>query len=185
MHCEYVAVTNCVLSTGICAFRIGVGFGTIRHARISNIVIKQSNTIVQFCTAFGDKGKANIEDVNFSNISAANTNRCLQGFANNGAYIKNITMENIRTTSTIQNYVERNDGVVENIVLRNVELDYHDAATALSAQELAYRGDKLLYLKGADNVTLENVKINGSLYGVEKPVVITDCNGLVKKDCNF
>jgi polygalacturonase len=185
MHCEYVTVTNCVLSTGICAFRIGVGFGTIKHARISNIVVGQSNTIVQFCTAYGDKGKADIEDVNFSNISAANTNRCFQGFANNGACIKNITMENIRTTSTIQNYVERNDGVVENIVLRNVELDYHDAATALSAQELAYRGDKLLYLKGADNVTLENVKITGMLYGVDDPIVITNCEGLVKKDCNF
>ena len=185
MHCEFVTITNCVLSTGICAFRIGVGFGTIRHARISNITVKQATNIVQFCTAYGNKGQANIEDVNFSNISATNTCRCFQAFANNGSYIKNVTLENIRSTSTVRNYIERNDGEIDNFNLRNVEINFHDASTDLSKVELDYRGNRLLYLKEANNVTLDNVKISGSLYGVDTPIEILDCDGLVKKDCNF
>ena len=185
IHCEFVSITNCVLSTGICAFRIGVGFGTIRHARISNIVIKQALNIAQFCTAYGPKGQANIEDVNFTNISAENTDRLFQGFANNGAYIKNITMENIRTTSTVRNYLEVNEGVIENFNVRNVEINYFDKGTDLAENELRYRGNNLLSFKGASNVTLDGVKINGTLYGVEEPIEIKDCNGLVKNNCNF
>lgn len=185
MHCEHITVTNCVLGTGICAFRIGVGQGVIRHARISNIVISHCLNIAQFCTAYNKKGCANIEDVNFSNISAANTDRCFQAFADNGAYIRSITMENIRTTSTVRNYVECIEGEIDNFTLRNVEIDFFDKAGDLPKSELTYRGNRLLFFKGAKNVTLDGLTVDGGLYGVDTPVEITDCDRFKKKDCNF
>ena len=100
-----MTISNCVLNSGICAFRIGVGYGSIRHARISNIVIEQCLNIAQFCTAYNNYGRVYIEDVNFSNISAENTDRVTEAFADNDSMIKNVTMENIRSTSTTVNYI--------------------------------------------------------------------------------
>lgn len=185
MHCEFVTVTNCVLSTGICAFRIGVGTGVIRHARISNIVIKHAEEIVQFCTAYSSKGCANIEDVNISNVSAVGTDRCFQAFIYNGAYLKNITLENIRSTSTMRNYVEKFEGTVDNFILRNVEIDFFDKWDEMPKSAYQTRGDRLIFFKGADNVTLDNVKISGSLEGVDTSFETVDCTELLKKDCNF
>jgi polygalacturonase len=185
MHCEYVTVTNCVLSTGICAFRIGVGTGVIRHARIHGIVIRGALNIVQLCTAYGEKGKADIEDVNFSDISAENTDRLLQAFAKNGAYIRNISMENIRTTAAVQSAIEVMEGSIENLSLRNIEVCYRDKCTDLSENQYAFRGEHLLRLFGAKDVTLENFHISGTMYGVKESVCTQGCDGLTKRNCNF
>ena len=185
MHCEYVTITNCVLKTGICAFRIGVGTGVIRHARICGVVIRGALNIVQLCTAYGERGRANIEDVHFSDISAENTDRLLQAFARNGAYIKNVSMENIRTTAAVQSAIEVIEGSIENLSLRNIEVCYADKSTALSENQYAFRGEHLLRLSGAKDVTLENLRLFGSLCGVEEPVRIENCEGLAKRNCNF
>ena len=185
MHCEFVTITNCILSTGICAFRIGVGSGIVRHARISNITIFGCLNIVQLCTAYNKKGKVDIEDVNFSNISAQNTDRCIQAFALNNASIKNITMENIRTTGTVMSYVDCVEGEIKNFNLRNIEIYYSDKSTELPENELKFRGNHLLLLSGASEVKLEGVVLRGSLYGVLEPVKVVNCDDLFKKDCNF
>lgn len=185
IHCEFITITNCVLSTGICAFRIGVGTGVVRHARISNITVFGCLNIVQFCTAYDKIGKVDIEDVNFSNISAHNTDRCLQAFALNNATIKNITMENIRTTGSVMSYIDCVDGRIENFSLRNIEISYSDKSTELSEEELGFRGSHLLYINGAVGVKLEGVVLNGTLYGVEEAVKLVGCDDLIKKDCNF
>ncbi len=185
MHCEYVTVTNCVLSTGICAFRIGVGTGVIRHARIHGIVIRHALNVVQLCTAYGENGQANIEDVHFSDISADRTDRLLQAFAKNGAYIRNVSIENVQTTAAVQNVIEVTEGSIRGISLRNIEMQFADKATDLSENQYAYRGSHLLYLSGAENVTLENFHIDGTLYGVEEAIYIENCPNLQKRNCNF
>ena len=177
IHCEHITITNCVLSTGICAFRIGVGQGSIRHARISNIVVRQCMDIVQCCTAYNSHGCANIEDVNFSNISAENTDRCFDVFAKNGAFVKNITLENIRTTATIINQIRCDDGVIDNITVRNLELAFSDKAEELLPWSLECRGNSMLSVKGASNVMLDDVKILGSLSGVETTFETDECEG--------
>ncbi|MBP3605784.1 MAG: hypothetical protein J6J66_04220 [Clostridia bacterium] len=185
MHCEYVTVTNCVLRTGICAFRIGVGTGVIRHARIHGIVIKQALNVVQLCTAYGERGRADIEDVHFSDISADHTDRLLQAFAKNGAYIKNVSMQNVRTTADVMTSVEAIDGSIDGLALRNIEMQYADKSTDLSEKEYAYRGSNLLLFSGASGVTLENFRIHGGLYGVEESVCIEGCADFEKHRCNF
>lgn len=185
MHCEYVSITNCILSTGICAFRIGVGNGVIRHARISNITIFGCLNIVQLCTAYNNNGKVDIEDVNFSNISAQNTDRCIQAFALNNAKVKNITMENIRTTGTVMSYIECVEGEIKNVNLRNIEIYYSDKSTELPESELKFRGNHLLFFRGCSELKLEGLILKGSLYGALESVKVVDCDGLIKKDCNF
>lgn len=185
MHCEYVTVTNCVLSTGICAFRIGVGIGVVRHARISNIVVKRAEDIIQFCTAYANRGCANIEDVNLFGVSAVNTDRLVRGFIYNGAYLKNINIDNVRATSTMKNYIEVFDGSASNIHIRNVELNFSDKAANMPAAAYETRGNRLLFFKGVEKVTLDHVNVCGSLEGVTNEFEVIDCPEFVKTNCNF
>ncbi len=185
IHCEYVTVTNCVLSTGICAFRIGVGTGVIRHARISGIAIRRALNIVQLCTAYGEKGRADIEDVHFSDISAAGTDRLLQAFARNGAYIKDVSLSNIKTTAAVQSCAEVFEGSIEGLTLRNIELTYADKRTDLTEKDYQYRGEHLLLLSGVKGAMLENVSILGSLYGVKEPIRIENSTDVEKRNCSF
>ena len=185
IHCEHVTVTNCVLSTGICAFRIGVGNGLIQNVTITNIAIARCLNIAQFCTAYSENGKVDINNVLISNICADNTDRCFEMFAKNGAFIKNVTVENIRTTSTVRNYAEVFNGTIENVKLRNIEINFFDRANSLHESMLKFRGDSLLSFKGVERVRLDGVEIFGSLCGLDKAFVAEACNGLVKENTNF
>ncbi len=185
IHCEYITVTNCVFRTGICAFRLGVGFGTIRHVQISNISVERSCMLVQFCTAYLENGCAHISDINISNICATETDRFIQLFTKNGATVKNVTLENISAECCAMSYIECEDGAVENITLKDIDITLTDRKTELTEAEFKKRGAHLFKLRGAAEVRLDNVKIRGSLYGCDEPISITDCDGLVKKDCNF
>lgn len=185
IHCEYITVTNCSLSTTVCAFRVGVGVGDIRHIRVSDIVVSRCMNLVQFCTAYKDIGRANIEDVNFSGISAQHTDRGLDLFARNGAVIRNVTFENIRATSAMENTIKCYKGVIDNVTVRNLQLLFADKAPELSEESLERMGSCLLTVSGASNVTLDSVRVDGDLTGVTERFVVTDCGGLVKKDCNF
>ena len=185
IHCEHITVTNCVLSTGICAFRIGVGHGIIRNATISNIAIERCLNIAQFCTAYSGNGKVDIENVLISNVCAANTDRCFEMFAKNGAAIKNVTMENIRTTSTVRNYADATDGTIKGIRLINIELDFFDRAKKLNEAMLEYRGNTLLSFKGAERVRLDGVEVFGSLCGIDTTIAVENCKSFVKENTNF
>ena len=185
MHCEHVTITNCVLSTGICAFRIGVGTGTIRHAIISNITVLLAENLVQFCTAYINKGGVSIEGINFSNISAVGTDRMIEAFAKNGTYIKNITMENIRCTSTVRSYIDRIEGEIDNISFRNVDLILSNREADMNPVNLKWRGNRYITASGVSNLTFENVKLMGGFYGVDKPVEFNDCTSVSMINCNF
>ena len=185
MHCELVTVTNCVLSTGICAFRIGVGDGHIRGVTISNITIERCLNIVQLCTAYSNKGKVDIENVLISNVYAANTDRCFEMFSKNGAVIKNITLDDIRTTSTVKNYAEVTEGAIENLKFRNIEIDFFDRSKELHESMLAFRGDSLLSFKGVECARLDGVELRGSLCGIDKTFTIENCKDIVKENTNF
>lgn len=185
MHCEFITVTNCVLHTGICAFRIGVGTGVIRHARISGIVIRRALNVVQLCTAYGERGKADIEDVHFSDISATGTDRLLQAFAKNGSYIKDVSITGVKTTASVQSYAQVFEGSIEGLTLRNIDITYADKRTNLTEKDYQYRGEHLLLLSGAQGAVLENLRIRGSLYGVTESVRIENCSDVEKRNCSF
>ena len=94
-------------------------------------------------------------------------------------------MENIRTTSTIKNYAEVTDGEIKNVKLKNIEINFFDRATELHESMIEYLGDSLLSFKGAEHVRLQDIEIFGSLYGIDKTLVVENCKSFVKENVNF
>ena len=185
VHCEYITVTNCVLSSSICAFRIGVGTGMIKHARISNITVNNSHSLVQLCTAYSSSGRADIEDVNFSNISAKCTDIFIDAFAKNGADIKNVTLDNIRCDCTQENSVRVEKGEINNFTLRNIELFYPETDGIASDDLSTSRSKSPIYINGVSNMTLDNLKVFGIKNITDSDIIKSNCTNLVKKNCNF
>ncbi|MBE6612858.1 MAG: hypothetical protein E7632_10240 [Ruminococcaceae bacterium] len=185
MHCEYVTVTNCVIRATVSAFRIGVGSGTIRHARFSNLVVDKVSKIIEFNTSYSTKGCAIIEDVNLSNVSCSDADRFIKGNVDNGGTVRNITIENIRTEATATSYIRCTDGTLENINIRNVEISVSDRYETMTQKMIDARGSYLLEMKNGHAITLDNVRITGSFSDCKGTLMSDGCTELVKKDCNF
>ena len=185
LHCEYITVTNCVLSSAICAFRFGVGVGLIRHVQISNIVVRRSRELMQFCTAYLSNGRACVEDLQVNGISATDTDRMISMFANNGAYVKDVCIENVCSTACSMSYIHANDGVIDNIRLRNVEILAFDRYEDLESDILEQRGYHIFSVKNASDVTLENLRIRGDFAQRKERTVFENCSDLVLKDCRL
>ena len=185
INCEYVTITNCVLSSSICAFRLGVGQGTIKHARISNIVVKGSHTLAQICTAYSPTCKADMEDINFSNISAKNTDIFVDAFAKNGATMEKVTFDNIRCDCTQENSIRVEKGNIDNFTLKNIELYYPESADISSDDLNSSRSKCPFYINGASNATLDNVKVYGVRNVSDSDIIKANCPKLIKINCNF
>ena len=118
--CEYITVANCVLSSSSSVVRIGVGSGIIRHVRFSNIVIERGGTAFNFMTSYAHNGEAFIEDVNFSNVSAACVSFPWKLKGSEGA-IKDITIENYRANAIAFSEITALDNCkIENVRLSNI-----------------------------------------------------------------
>ncbi len=180
--CEYVTITNCVLSSASSAFRIGVGVGHIRHVRISNIIIKESSTAINFMTSFGTGGEAKIEDVHFQNLSADNTAHPLSMWASVG-YIRNVTLRDIRVEAL---GFSQMGGCISNVQLSDWDIHVNREDAELTPERLRERGDRLLGIYGTTDVTLDNVR-----YTVDNPetwrtgLAVDDNRGLTVRGCVF
>ncbi|MDO5582127.1 MAG: glycosyl hydrolase family 28 protein [Planctomycetia bacterium] len=69
--CEHIVITNCILSSSSCVFRIGVGNGTIRDVSISNIIILTGGTGFHFQSSYSKKDQ---RGVNISRVRCNNIN---------------------------------------------------------------------------------------------------------------
>lgn len=185
IHCEHITVTNCVIHAGVCAFRLGVGTGKIRHVNISGITVSRCRDLLQFATAYGGTGCACIEDICITNVSAADTDRALNLFANNGAYIKDITLENLRCDVTMMSLIHQNDGTVDGVRLRNVELLATDRYGLSNESHMKMRGSCIFSIKNAVNVVLEDVRIRGELAQQSQRTRFTGCDDIVVRNCTF
>lgn len=69
--CENVVVTNCLLKTFCCGFRIGVGDGVVRNCHFSNIVMHHTRQGINFMPAYSVRYPrgTDIDNINFSNIT--------------------------------------------------------------------------------------------------------------------
>lgn len=185
IHSEYITITNCVLRPGLCAFRFGVGNGLIRHVRISNIIVKRSRELMQFATSYLSKGHACIEDLHVSGVSALDTDRMISMAANNGTYVRDVCVENVRSTAASMSYIHANDGEIDNIRLRNIEIHAFDRYEHLEPDILDMRGHNIFSVKNASNVILEDVRIHGDFAQRKERVAIENCPCIKIKDCKF
>ena len=121
-NCEYVTVTNCILSSGCNAIRLGVGEGTIKDAAFSNIVIHDSKTAFNIVSGYSreDYG-ASIESIRFSNI-IVNAERLMKIHHMRGeGEIRDITFDGISgRTQTISQIWAKKSHPFKNIILREV-----------------------------------------------------------------
>ena len=178
---EYITITNCVLHTGICAFRLGVGYGEIRHVQIFGITISRCHDIVQFCSAYLDHGCACFEDIHITDISAADTDIAIHAFANNGAYIKDVTIENIRSTATMMSIIHANNGTIDNFKVRNMELKVFERKELQPHDLPKY----IFSVKNASNVLLSGVEITGHSKTVIENTEFENCENLEIQNCKF
>ena len=187
MHCEYVTVTNCILSSSSCGIRLGVGVGEIRHVLFSNLLFPRCSVVAEFCTAYEGRGCAHVENVRFSGIEAPHANRVLELSAQNGARVRGITLENVRAHATMSSRIFAEGGTVEDVALQNVAISYEDKHRAedLSPRILDWRGNCLLSVKGASRVSLCGVTLRGSLDGASRRTEFEDAISLQIQNCEF
>jgi polygalacturonase len=185
IHSEYITITNCSMHSGICAFRLGVGTGSIKHVRISNITVSRCRELLQFCTAYLTEGCACIEDVYVNNISSNDTDRMISMFGNNGAYVKDIHIENVRSDAASMSYIHQNDGIIDNVSLRNVEIHAFDRYEHLDDSILEMRGHYIFSVKNATGVVLDNVRLKGDFSQKKDRVEFANCDDIKIKDCSF
>lgn len=183
IHSEYITITNCILHSGICAFRFGVGMGTIKHVRISNITVSRCRELFQFCTAYLSKGHACIEDVYINNVSSTDTDRMISMFANNDTYVKDVCIENLRTDAASMSYIHQNDGEISNILLKNIEIHAFDRYEHLDDDILEQRGHYIFSVRNASGVTLDNLRLLGDFAQKKDRIELVGCDDIVIKDC--
>ena len=159
--CEYVTVTNCNLAVSASAFRIGVGTGHIRHIRVSNITIERASNGMHFMTSYRGSGAAEIEDVNFSNISI---NFCSSPIKLEGdrAYIKDVTVENVRAKHCISGLriIPAEECEISNVTLKDIEFTVKKEEREITPAHVERRGAYMVDIGKSKNITLDRVRLH-------------------------
>lgn len=157
--CEYVTVSNCTLSAYACGIRIGVGTGEIRHIRISGLTIEHAGTAINYITSYAKRGCAEIEDVNFSDISINNVGFPIQINGDVG-FVKHVSLQNIRAYTMGGIKINAlGDCEINDVHLQNVDLHLIPEELELDARRRGIRGEHVVFLNGVQNARLEGVRI--------------------------
>lgn len=69
--CEDIVVANCLLSSSCCAIRVGVGDGTVRRCRLSQLIISDTRTGICVVSRWSDRFRhgARLHDLDFSDLT--------------------------------------------------------------------------------------------------------------------
>ncbi|MBO4303264.1 MAG: hypothetical protein J6A21_01625 [Lentisphaeria bacterium] len=173
--CEYVTISNCVLSTERCnAIRIGVGNGLIRRCNISNIVIHDTLTGICLVSQYAvtSPGVA-IEDIMLNDIRLENCVRLfhigttVRGVRKEEAKsIRNISFSRIRGNAVKGSIIQgRSRGYMENISFKDVSVTYGRGENITEKPETSY-GEFIdgnppcaFWVENAENVSFKDVSV--------------------------
>ena len=186
--CEFITITNCVLSCSVMAIRIGVGTGNIRHVCISNIVIPRAGAALQCITSYSGRGCAEIEDIHISGVSGSDLGHIMHLKGEVGS-IRRMTLENMRLCGIGNLRIEAEDSCkIEDVTLRHVRITVNAEKEIPDARRRAARGEYMVSLKGARNLSLEDVHVEApysSAYAWSGGFLQSQCPQLTVKDCVF
>lgn len=186
--CEYITVSNCVLSCEACAFRIGVGTGVIRHIRVFGITIQRAGTAIQYATSYSGHGRAEIEDVNFSDVSASDVSYPVKLVGDNGS-VRNVTVQNSRFYAVASLHMRALENtVMENVTLRGIDFFLIPDELPLDERRRRARGEYPIEAIGVKNLTLQEVRLfapDELLTHWTARVLHRDCENLQIRDCDF
>ncbi|MFW5868064.1 MAG: glycoside hydrolase family 28 protein, partial [Armatimonadota bacterium] len=127
--CRNVAISNCVLSTPCNAIRVGVGDGEVRDCTISNILIRESRTGINFNSAYSERSAhgTRLENIHFSNITMdviMPVNMVLGVHAKPPGAIRNISLSHLNVVAREGLHICGNPGHrVEDIRFADVRLE--------------------------------------------------------------
>lgn len=182
--CENIAITNCVLDSSVCSFRIGVGDGTIRNVAISNIVITRAATAFLIQSSYWKEGPGvAISDLSIHNIQARDLACPLQIMA--GTEYATSPVENIFIAGfhgqCFGNITISGNGHTRprNIALRDFDLEIVGSPHPEKLlPEAAPRN--FLDISRADGIQLDDVRIrwNGQEEEFEKALAMRDVTDL-------
>lgn len=160
--CENITVTNCVLTTAVCGFRIGVGTGTIRNVAISNIVMPECGQAVLVQSVYNN---ATVKGVDISDLRVANViANCsvpvhIQvGTEQSMAEIRNISFEHCSFRCFHNLILEgSSQSSPTGISFSNVDFTVIDSPAPYKHREVP---EHLLTMKKVSDVSLSNVRIH-------------------------
>ncbi len=177
--CEYVTVTNCVMWASACGIRIGVGYGAVKHVRVSNCVIEHAGDAVDFNTAFGGRGHCELDDISFSDMSCEGLSRLLW-LCTWGVPVTRVTFSNIRASVMADQIIYTDTvGMIRDVTLRNVDFFFRETEDELTEKVRKERGEYMLRCENIEGLRLEDVRIFADeelrkLWSGERS--ITNCN---------
>ena len=126
--CSDITVDNCILSAAACGVRVGVGNGTIRNCKLSNLKIINTNLGIGICPSYGPGNCTKIDNVTFENISM-NAVQALLILPNWGADIddpaikpvRNLVFRNLEAVSSKASLIVYpfKKGMFENISIKD------------------------------------------------------------------
>lgn len=151
--CEYVTVSNCVLSASACGMRIGVGNSAIHHVTVSDIVIKHCGAGFQFMTTFNGVNAVSISDVLIHNVTAEHSgNPIIIGAY--GADIRRVAIGNFTSACECGIQCEGQPGRISDISLSDVRI--YDSIHTPRNPEVAKRerGDSIARFTNVQRLSL-------------------------------
>ena len=156
----------------------------------SNNVSKTEAAILcalEFCTAYSKYCCANIEDIHVHGITAVDSDAAFRLYAKNGATIRNVSIEGMRANSRMMNLIDCQNGVIDNIKIRDVEVTVSDrfGKSEVDEWQFNFRGNHVFKAHNASRVVLDGLKFFGTLSDTQGEYSVTDCPDLIKRDCNF
>lgn len=158
--CEYVTVSNCVLSSASSAVRLGIGPGCVRHISMSDLVIPRAGVGFTFNTQWKGRSPVPVTDIHISHVDAVDV-----GFpfdiSTEGVEIGRVYISDFVSGCKGHATVSGGSGAdIHDLVLRDVVLRDMEPGEAVLPDRLeSERGEHLLTMCNARNVSLENVEL--------------------------
>ena len=127
-ECANIIVDNCILSSAACGVRIGVGSGTIRDCKLSNLQIVDAGVGIGICPSYHFGICTKIDNVEFSNIkiNAAQALRMSPNWSRDveDPAIKKVTNLSFRNIDAISSKASllvypAKEGIFENITIKD------------------------------------------------------------------
>ncbi len=173
-NCEYITITNCILSTKCNAFRIGVGNAAIRFCTISNIIVHHTRHAICFVSVYSSHSQGvQIEEITLSNIVLEaerafvikTRNNTLSGLPP-GKAIRKIAFSHFRgTVSRGSAIIGSRENRIEKISLEDIRLactggEYLDSDSPRREFFPDEFHPAFFFLKHARDITFRNVEID-------------------------
>ncbi len=127
-ECSGVTVDNCILSSAACAVRIGVGSGTIRDCKLTNLKIVNSAVGIGICPSYSSGVCTKINNVEFDHIKidAVQALRLVPNWQSDIEDpaikpVSNLSFRNITATSTEASLIvfPKKAGIFKNISIKD------------------------------------------------------------------